>query len=133
MEFIGSILSEAIKDGRLSTESLLMLLNGLVIAAYMMVVRPIKEKIDTLPSIVDVKDIIDETNKIDKVRLDEIAARLDKIVKDIDEIHGLDEDTYREIINMRRDVETVKQILNQFQGHMMYGRRSGDFGNKELR
>lgn len=133
MEFIGSILSEAIKDGRLSTESLLMLLNGLVIAAYMMVVRPIKEKIDTLPSIVDVKDIIDETNKIDKVRLDEIAARLDKIVKDIDEIHGLDEDTYREIINMRRDVETVKQILNQFQGHMMYGRRSEDFGNKELR
>lgn len=133
MEFIGSILSEAIKDGRLSTESLLMLLNGLVIAAYMMVVRPIKDKIDTLPSIVDVKDIIDETNKIDKVRLDEIAARLDKIVKDIDEIHGLDEDTYREIINMRRDVETVKQILNQFQGHMMYGRRSEDFGNKELR
>jgi uncharacterized protein YdgA (DUF945 family) len=134
MEFIGSIISEAMKNGYITTEMLLLLLNGLVIVGYFKVIKPLKDKIDTIVTIDDIKATSDANTKEGKINLGEIITKLDKIIDNIDEIQDLDGNTYREIVNMRRDVETVKQILNQFQGHMMYGgRRAGDFGNRELR
>ena len=134
MEFIGSIISEAMKNGYITTEMLLLLLNGLVIVGYFKVIKPLKDKIDTIATINDIKATSDATSREGKINLGEIITKLDKIIDNIDEIQGLDSNTYREIINMRRDVESVKRILDQFQGHMMYGgRRSEDFGNRELR
>ena len=134
MEFIGSIISEAMKNGYITTEMLLLLLNGLVIVGYFKVIKPLKDKIDTIATINDIKATSDATSREGKINLGEIITKLDKIIDNIDEIQGLDGNTYREIINMRRDVESVKRILDQFQGHMMYGgRRSEDFGNRELR
>ena len=134
MEFIGSIISEAMKNGYITTETLLLLLNGLVIVGYFKVIRPLKDKIDTIATIDDIRATSDATAKEGKINLGEIITKLDKIIDNIDEIQNLDGNTYREIINMRRDVESVKRILDQFQGHMMYGgRRAGDFGNRELR
>ena len=134
MEFIGSIISEAMKNGYITTETLLLLLNGLVIVGYFKVIRPLKDKIDTIATIDDIRATSDATAKEGKINLGEIITKLDKIIDNIDEIQNLDGNTYREIINMRRDVESVKRILDQFQGHMMYGgRRAGDFGNRELK
>lgn len=134
MEFIGSIISEAMKNGYITTETLLLLLNGLVIVGYFKVIKPLKDKIDTIATIDDIRATSDATSREGKINLGEIITKLDKIIDNIDEIQGLDGNTYREIINMRRDVESVKRILDQFQGHMMYGgRRAGDFGNRELR
>ena len=134
MEFIGSIISEAMKNGYITTEMLLLLLNGLVIVGYFKVIKPLKDKIDTIATIDDIKATSDTNTREGKINLGEIITKLDKIIDNIDEIQDLDGNTYREIVNMRRDVETVKQILNQFQGHMMYGgRRAEDFGNEELR
>ena len=134
MEFIGSIISEAMKNGYITTETLLLLLNGLVIVGYFKVIKPLKDKIDTIATIDDIRATSDATSREGKINLGEIITKLDKIIDSIDEIQNLDGNTYREIINMRRDVESVKRILDQFQGHMMYGgRRAGDFGNRELR
>ncbi len=134
MEFIGSIISEAMKNGYITTETLLLLLNGLVIVGYFKVIKPLKDKIDTIATIDDIRATSDATSREGKINLGEIITKLDKIIDNIDEIQDLDGNTYREIINMRRDVESVKRILDQFQGHMMYGgRRAGDFGNRELR
>ena len=134
MEFIGSIISEAMKNGYITTETLLLLLNGLVIVGYFKVIRPLKDKIDTIATIDDIRATSDATSKEGKINLGEIIAKLDKIIDNIDEIQNLDGNTYREIINMRRDVESVKRFLDQFQGHIMYGgRRSEDFGNRELK
>lgn len=134
MEFIGSIISEAMKNGYITTETLLLLLNGLVIVGYFKVIKPLKDKIDTIATIDDIRATSDATSREGKINLGEIITKLDKIIDNIDEIQDLDGNTYREIINMRRDVESVKRILDQFQGHMMYGgRRAGDFGNSELR
>ena len=134
MEFIGSIISEAMKNGYITTETLLLLLNGLVIVGYFKVIKPLKDKIDTIATIDDIRATSDATSREGKINLGEIITKLDKIIDNIDEIQDLDGNTYREIINMRRDVESVKRILDQFQGHMMYGgRRSEDFGNRELR
>lgn len=134
MEFIGSIISEAMKNGYITTETLLLLLNGLVIVGYFKVIKPLKDKIDTIATIDDIRSTSDATSREGKINLGEIITKLDKIIDNIDEIQDLDGNTYREIINMRRDVESVKRILDQFQGHMMYGgRRSEDFGNRELR
>ena len=122
------------KTGYLSIESLLLILNGLVIFGYIKVIKPLKDRIDTMATLKDIKVTNDESAKQEKINLDEIIEKLDKIIDNIDEIQDLDGNTYREIISMRRDVETVKQILNQFQGHMMYGgHRAEDFGNRELR
>ncbi len=134
MEFIGSIISEAMKNGYITTETLLLLLNGLVIVGYFKVIRPLKDKIDTIATIDDIRATSDATAKEGKINLGEIITKLDKIIDSIDEIQNLDGNTYREIINMRRDVESVKRFLDQFQGHIMYGgRRSEDFGNRELK
>ena len=134
MEFIGSIISEAMKNGYITTETLLLLLNGLVIVGYFKVIRPLKDKIDTIATIDDIRATSDATAKEGKINLGEIITKLDKIIDNIDEIQNLDGNTYREIINMRRDVESVKRFLDQFQGHIMYGGRSaGDFGNRELK
>ena len=134
MEFIGSIISEAMKNGYITTETLLLLLNGLVIVGYFKVIKPLKDKIDTIATIDDIRATSDTTSREGKINLGEIITKLDKIIDNIDEIQDLDGNTYREIINMRRDVESVKRILDQFQGHMMYGgHRAGDFGNRELR
>lgn len=134
MEFIGSIISEAMKNGYITTETLLLLLNGLVIVGYFKVIKPLKDKIDTVATIDVIRATSDATSREGKINLGEIITKLDKIIDNIDEIQDLDGNTYREIINMRRDVESVKRILDQFQGHMMYGgRRAGDFGNRELR
>lgn len=134
MEFIGSIISEAMKNGYISTETLLLMLNGLVIFGYIRVIKPLKDRIDTLATLKDIKESNDASTKEKKINLDEITEKLDKIIDNIDEIQDLGGNKYREITNIRRDVETVKQILNQFQGHMMYGgRRVEDFGNRELR
>ena len=133
MEFIGSIISEAMKNGYITTEMLLLLLNGLVIVGYFKVIKPLKDKIDTIATIDDIRSTSDATSREGKINLGEIITKLDKIIDNIDEIQDLDGNTYREIINMRRDVESVKRILDQFQGHMMYGgRRSEDFGNRGL-
>ena len=134
MEFIGSIISEAMKNGYITTETLLLLLNGLVIVGYFKVIKPLKDKIDTIATIDDIRATSDTTSREGKINLGEIITKLDKIIDNIDEIQNLDGNTYREIISMRRDVESVKRILDQFQGHMMYGgRRAGDFGNRELK
>ena len=134
MEFIGSIISEAMKNGYITTETLLLLLNGLVIVGYFKVIRPLKDKIDTIATIDDIRATSDATAKEGKINLGEIITKLDKIIDSIDEIQNLDGNTYREIINMRRDVESVKRFLDQLQGHIMYGgRRSEDFGNRELK
>ena len=137
MEFIGSIISEAMKNGYITTETLLLLLNGLVIVGYFKVIRPLKDKIDKIDTIATIDDIratSDAASREGKINLGEIITKLDKIIDNIDEIQDLDGNTYREIINMRRDVESVKRFLDQFQGHIMYGgRRSEDFGNRELK
>lgn len=134
MEFIGSIISEAMKNGFITTETLLLLLNGLVIVGYFKVIKPLKDKIDTIATIDYIRATSDASTKEGKINLGEIITKLDKIIDNIDEIQNLDGNTYREIINMRRDVESVKRILDQIQGHMMYGgRRSEDFGNRELK
>ena len=134
MEFIGSIISEAMKNGYITTETLLLLLNGLVIVGYFKVIRPLKDKIDTIATIDDIRATSDATSREGKINLGEIITKLDKIIDNIDEIQHLAGNTYREIINMRRDVESVKRFLDQLQGHIMYGgRRSEDFGNRELK
>jgi predicted RNA-binding protein (virulence factor B family) len=51
----------------------------------------------------------------------------------LDEVEDLSEGSYREIRELKKDVEQIKQILNQFQGHLMYSDKSNSFGNRELR
>jgi len=135
MEFIISIINDALRNGDISSDALLILMTLLIVIGYINVIKPLQEKINTL-AIQNDNDTITSEKWFQKgsEELDKILENMNKIISNIDDTNDISKSSYKEIIDMRRDLETVKQILNQFQGHMMYGyRRQDDFGNKELR
>ena len=89
------------------------------------------------------KDIPEQLKQIDKNvqhletlenTLINMQSIITKVADILDGLDDLDKDTNKEVQNLREDVDKIKQILNQFQGHLMYrGSRSNDFGNKELK
>ncbi len=89
-------------------------------------------KLNSVPSVDTVKEIATENTNINKLNLEEVSNKLDKVIEVLDEIEGAGKDNRRDIKDLRRDVEQIKQILNQFQGHFMYN-NPGHFGNRELR
>ena len=74
----------------------------------------------------------EEVNEI-KRNIDETINRLDTIIEYSKHIDENGKNIERDAEVLKRDLEQVKSILNQFQGHMLYGRRSSDFENQELR
>jgi len=135
MEFIISIINDALRNGDISSDALLILMTLLIVIGYINVIKPLQEEINTL-AIQNDNDTITSEKWFQKgsEELDKILENMNKIISNIDDTNDISKSSYKEIIDMRRDLETVKQILNQFQGHMMYGyRRQDDFGNKELR
>ena len=131
-----TILVEGLKAGIFSEPVIFSLMVVVVIttSVYRLIIKPTFSKIQELPTSSEVE--IMTTSSSDQI--DVIMKRLEKIVKRLDEL-GVDiekSNNQKEIDEFRRDLEQIKQILNQFQGHMLYGsgtRLSSDFGNQELR
>lgn len=136
MEFIGTLFGQIIKDGHFTVESLIMVLIGLVILLYYKVFKPMETKIEAVPTLLQLQELNDKIRAQDVQYIDKLTNKVEKLINDIDEIGDLEGNTYREVLNVKNDIEQIKQILNQFQGHMMYGgqnRNNNDFGNRELK
>lgn len=130
MELLAPIINQLMTDGRISTESLIILLIAALALLYLKVLRPLKEHITKLPTEEYFVKLNSEGTEKDKAGIKEITDRLDKISSIIDEIEDIGRAGQRDIGQLKHDVEAIKQILNQFQGHMMYG---SVFGNRELK
>jgi chromosome segregation ATPase len=89
------------------------------------------DKIRSVPNEDSLKQIVKENSS--ELELKEVSNKLDKLIEALDEIESTGNSNRRDIKDLRRDVEQIKQILNQFQGHFMYSGGPSHFGNRELK
>lgn len=118
-----AILNSLIENGILADATLFLIIISILVYGFSFFIRPIYQKVDKLGTPEQIKT---------EINVEELSKKLDKMTKVLDEIKEFDRDSYREINELKRDIEQIKQILNQFQGHLMYG-RSSSFGNRELK
>lgn len=104
----------------------------LLIYAKKKLLPPIMEKLKTIEEKSVAKDEVEEIVQV-KGRVEDTIIRLNKTLDKLDNVEESTKITTRNTEELKRDLEQVKYILNQFQGHMMYGRRSSDFENQELK
>lgn len=127
---------KAITNGEIKPEiGLLLAIISIMYMLYKKVFLKILEKIDDIPSKSDLKRAMKDQTRYEYETIKELYDKLNKLSKELDEIDEISKDSKRELSEIRKDIEEVKTILNQFQGHMMYGPKSfiNDFGNRELK
>lgn len=128
-----TLISELANGGVIADSTLLLIIIGLIGLGYSYVLKPLVTRSENTASLDNIKAIADEIHKENELNIEEVSKKLDKIVEVLDEIESTSENNRRDIKELRRDVEHIKQILNQFQGHLMYGGGPSHFGNKELK
>lgn len=132
---IFGLINKLIEHGFISGLTIELASLTLLLLFYRYILKPMKHKIDNIPTIKEITEALLNVETHEKEHFDEIEELLKKLSNLLDELCDSEKTNTREITEIRRDITHVKQILNQFQGHMMYGsdRRTSDFGNKELR
>lgn len=134
MDPITKLIGDLVAEGTIAETTLLLILIGLSIWAYRNVISPLKKRVDAIPTYDEVKVYADnlDDGHIDSIK--DVSLKLDKIVEELDKIEELGKENKRDIQDLKRDIDSIKTMLNQFQGHMMYSnRRASDFGNQELK
>lgn len=128
-----TLISDLVTAGAIADTTLLLIIISLLGLGYRYIFVPMLDKLNSVPSIDNVKKIVNSSAELSELDLNEVSKKLDKIVEVLDEIEGTGDSNRRDIKDLRRDVEQIKQILNQFQGHLMYGGGPSHFGNRELK
>ena len=69
------------------------------------------------------------------LNFDVLIEKFNKIAEVLVTVECVDKENGKELDELKRDLEHIKQILNQFHGHLIYNaeRRAAYFGNKELK
>lgn len=129
-----SVINSMIESGLITETGLLLIIICLILLCYRYILKPIYDKIFKIPSFEEVKVLIDASNELKKIDFADLSEKIEKLETLLDSINDFDKDSCRQLTDLKRDIEEIKRILNQFQGHLMYsgGRRSADFGNREL-
>ena len=113
---------------------LLLFLIGMIIIGYKKILKPMYEKVKKIPTEESVKQAINESNKVDSERLDIITKKLDAISETLNNAKQVGDMNDTGIHELKHDVDFVKQLLSQFQGHLLYSKtNNNNFGNKELK
>jgi septal ring factor EnvC (AmiA/AmiB activator) len=133
VESLITLISELVKDGIVADTTLLLVIISLLGVLYKFFLVPMFDKLSSVPSLDSLKQIIKESDGKSELELKEVSNKLDKLIEALDEIESTGNSNRRDIKDLRRDVEQIKQILNQFQGHFMYSGGPSHFGNRELK
>lgn len=128
---IFSFIASLIAGGTLGTNSLIAIVILMLCVLSYYIFRPMFNKLNSMATKEELEELIQAKKDIDHGYVQDLESKLDNLIEIMDEIEKLDSRNNREIQELRRDIETIKQILNQIQGHMLFSRN--DFGNKELR
>lgn len=132
-----SIFGELIKNGDLSDSSLMILIIIVMCCGFKYIIRPMRQKIDLIPSQSYFKDTFDELKNDFNIHelSHEIEKKFLKLLEILNDIESLNKEKSKEVDELKRDLDHVKQILNQLHGHLIYNaeRRAAYFGNKELK
>lgn len=128
-----TIVNSLIDKGIIADTSLFLIVAGLLIYGFRYWIKPMYDMLREVPTVDVLKEVVEENAEVEELNVEEMSKKLEKIVEVLDKVEDLGRGNYRETRELRKDIEQIKQILNQFQGHLMYGGRSGDFGNRELK
>jgi predicted phage tail protein len=133
MDPITRLISELVTSGAIADTTLLLVILGLMFWGYRNVLSPLVKKVDSIAS----ADTIEEQNKevFNKTELsfEDISKKLVEVEKKLDEVEEYLKIEVRDHEQLKRDLDTIKTILNQFQGHMLYNNHGSKNGNQELR
>lgn len=130
METIFIALFKSLPSKALSIEvGLVSLVILLMFYGYNKIAKPLLSSLNMIDNNLIKRE---EVNDI-KRNIDETIERLEDIIEYVKRVDENGKNLERDAEVLKRDLEQVKSILNQFQGHMLYGRRSSDFENQELR
>lgn len=133
MDSIITLLSDAAKEGIIADSTLLLIIIALLGFLYKFFLVPMLDKLKSVPSNAQIKESLKESENNSDLKLEEVSKKLDKMIEVLDEIEDNGDANRRDVKELRRDIEHIKQILNQFQGHLMYGGGPSHFGNRELK
>lgn len=130
-----SIINLLIEKGILADTSLILIVISMLVLGYKYILKPIHFKMKDVPTKEDLGEVLDQKFKTESLNLDELSKKLEKLTELLDAIEDIERDSYRELEALKHDIEQIKQILNQFHGHLIYSgrRRDSDFGNRELK
>lgn len=133
MDMLISALTQFAESSKISAASLSIIIIMLMSFSYRYLFNPMFERIKKLPDSEEMKKIINYQHDKYVEQINVVIDRLEHIESKLSIIDDLENINDVHMKDLKRDIESVKTILNQFQGHMMYGRRTGDFGNQELK
>lgn len=117
------IITKLFETGVFTDAGLSAVIIAMIIFLYKYVLEPMQTRIQDLPTRNDLKELIDESNEIEELNLEELTNKLNEISESLKDIEGLDRGSYRSIKEIRKDVDEIKTLLVQFQGHMMYNKK----------
>lgn len=127
-----TFITKLVAGGAITANGLIMSVIFLLLIMSFYIFKPMYKRIKEMPSKEEVKTFFDQKKEIDEAEVCNINAKLNKILDTMGKIDNLDENNFKEIESIRRDLENIKQSLNQFQGYMLYS-KNDNFGNRELR
>ena len=133
MESLFTLISDLAKDGVLADSTLLLIIISLLGVLYKFFLVPMLDKLNSAPSTDTLTTALKQSESNTEVKIEEVSKKLDKLIEVLDEIGDTGDSNRRDIKDLKRDIEQIKQILNQFQGHLMYSNNPGHFGNRELK
>jgi len=126
------LFAAAFNSGLLGEISLLLVVIMALYISYKYYWKPTKENVEILPTLESIKEVLSASNEIETRVLQSLVESLDKIDVKLQDIRDTSNGNQREILDMKRDIEAIREILNQIQGHLLYS-KPNNFGNKELR
>jgi len=129
-EEIYKLLTKMIETGQLSQSSIPVLLVVLCILGFKYIFNPMKKRIDDMPLKGDVDKTIAALKE--NINFEDVLLKFDKICELINKLEEIDKSSYNEINSFKHDLEHIKQLLNQFHGHLLYSDNRPKYGNKEL-
>jgi len=129
---VEAILTSLENHGVIIDSGLIIVFSVGFVMFYKYVLKPLKEMVNLLAKKKHVFEIRDQLMDSEKSSYQAVMEKLEKINAMVDDISDKETIVDRDVIDIKKDVEDIRMILNQIQGHLMYSKPAG-FGNRELK
>ena len=133
MDALISFLTSAATSAGVTELGLLVIIVTMLGLLYRYVLNPTLKRVENIPTKEDVAELFDTKTENHYKDLTDLIEQLKRVEEKLVKLDEFEHAAELNMVELRRDIEVVKTILNQFQGHMLYNRRSVDFGNQELK
>jgi peptidoglycan hydrolase CwlO-like protein len=106
------LVSDLATAGVLTDTTLLLIVIGLIFYGYKNILRPMLDRVNGQPTLDEIKSIAQTRNEEEDLNVEELSLKLDKLLEKLNEVEGYSKSNERDISELKRDIEQIKQILN---------------------